>query len=80
MAAETRAGLEYFAALYRHFGDWGLAILAYNAGIATVEQGIRAVGSRDVWQVIAAGYENDSDYLPRVMAVILILQNPSAVN
>lgn len=80
VAAETRAAMEYFAILHRHFGDWGLAILAYNTGIATVEQGIRATGSHDVWQVIAAGYENDSDYLARVMAAMLILQNPSVVN
>lgn len=75
--AETRAAVRYLADLYRHFGDWNLAILAYNTGSARVEEGIRAVGSRDAWRIIDAGYENDRDYLARVMAAILIVENPS---
>ncbi|HEY8519723.1 MAG TPA: M56 and MltD domain-containing protein [Gammaproteobacteria bacterium] len=79
-AAETRAAMQLFAQLHDRFGDWGLAILAYNAGTARVEEGVRATGSRDVWRIIAAGYENDAGYVPRVMAAILVLENPSLLN
>jgi hypothetical protein len=37
-------------------------------------------GSRDVWQIIGQGHENDRDYLPRVMAAVLIMQNPSVLD
>jgi membrane-bound lytic murein transglycosylase D len=80
VTAETRAAVQYFADLYRHFGDWGLAILAYNAGAARVEDGIRTAGSRDVWQIIGQGHENDRDYLPRVIAAVLIMKNPSVLD
>lgn len=75
--AETRAATRYLADLHRRFGDWGLALLAYNAGSARVEDGSRETGSRDVWEIIAAGYENDPDYVARVIAAVLIMRNPS---
>jgi membrane-bound lytic murein transglycosylase D len=80
VAAETRAAAQLFAELYSRFGDWGLAILAYNAGSARVEEGIRATGSRDVWQIVDRGFENDRDYLARVLAVVLIMENPSVLD
>lgn len=79
VAAETDAAMRMLADLHRHFGDWNLALLAYNVGNATVERGIREMGSRDAWSIAGQGYENDYDYLPRVMAGILILSNPEFV-
>jgi membrane-bound lytic murein transglycosylase D len=78
--AATRAAAQLFADLHRHFGDWGLAILAYNAGSARVEEGIRATGSRDVWQIIDRGYENDRDYVARVIAAVLIMESPPVLD
>lgn len=80
VSAATGAAMRYFSELHRHFGDWNLAILAYNAGTARVEEGIRATGTRDVWRIIDAGYENDPDYVPRVMAAVLVLGNPSVLD
>jgi beta-lactamase regulating signal transducer with metallopeptidase domain len=77
--AATRAAARFFADLHRRFGDWGLAILAYNAGAARVEEGIRATGSRDVWRLIDQGHENDRDYLARVMAAVIVMENPSVL-
>ena len=79
VAKATRAAGEYLAESYRRFGDWGLAILAYNTGSARVEAGMHATGSRDPWQIIEQGYENDRDYLARVLAAVLIMKNPSAL-
>jgi membrane-bound lytic murein transglycosylase D len=80
VAAETRAAAQLFAELYSRFGDWGLAILAFNAGAARVEEGIRATGSRDVWEIVERGFQNDPDYVARVMAVVLIMKNPSVLS
>lgn len=80
VAAETDAAMRMFGDLHRHFDDWGLALLAYNSGNALVEQGIRDTGSRDVWTIVGNGYENDRDYMPRLMAAMLIMQNPSVAD
>jgi len=79
VAAETRAALELFESLYAHFGSWELALLGYNAGSAKVEQGIRETGSNDAWDLVDKGYQNDADYLSRVMAVMLIMKNPTVL-
>jgi hypothetical protein len=78
--AETNAAIGLFTALYEQFQDWGLALLAYNAGSARVERAMIQTGSRDVWTLIAQGHENDSGYVARVMAAILILQNPAVLD
>jgi membrane-bound lytic murein transglycosylase D len=80
VAAESGAAMRYLAALHHQFNDWGLALLGYNAGSARVEKAIRETGSRDVWEIIGKGYENDPDYLPRVMAAILIVKNPTVLD
>ena len=77
---ETDAAMRLLADLHRHFNDWPLALLAYNTGHIRVEQAIRETGSRDAWQLARAPYENDKDYLARVMAVMLIIKNPGAVD
>ena len=52
------AAARYFRDAYRIFGDWPLAISAYNCGSGNVNKAIkRAGGKRDFWSV----YE----YLPR---------------
>jgi membrane-bound lytic murein transglycosylase D len=76
---ETTAAVNLLSDLHKHFNDWNLALLSYNVGEAQVEAGIRATGSRDVWRLIAAGNENDRDYLARVVAVMVILKNPAVL-
>jgi len=75
----TDAAMRMLGGLYQQFGDWSLALLAYNAGERTVDEAIRATGSRDAWLAVAQGFENDSDYLPRVMAMALIMEDPAAL-
>lgn len=76
----TDAAMRYLLANRLRFNDWQLAVLAYNMGEANVRKAIENTGSRDVWDVIRAGYENDKDYYPRFMAAIIIMKNPGAVN
>jgi membrane-bound lytic murein transglycosylase D len=73
---ETGAALRMFAQLHRRFDDWLLALLSYNSGSPSIDAAIRKTGSRDAWQLAQEGYENDPDYLARVMAAVLIIKNP----
>lgn len=80
VTAQTEAAMRMLAGLYRQFNDWELALLAYNIGARRVEQGIRETGSRDAWELIRRGYENDPEYLARLMAAVLILCNPAVLD
>lgn len=54
----TEAAARHFRDLYNIFGDWGLAISAYNCGAGNVRKAIqRSGGKTDFWSV--------SPYLPR---------------
>lgn len=76
---ETDAAMRMLGSLYERFDDWGLALLAYNAGERMVDEAMRATGSRNAWQAVEQGFENDADYLPRVMAIALIMENPALI-
>jgi len=76
----TDAAMRYLTANRLRFNDWQLAILAYNMGETKVQEAIDKTGSRDAWEIIRAGYENDKDYYPNIMAAIIIMKNPDSVN
>lgn len=75
--AETGAAISLLSDLYERYGDWGLALAGYNQGENHVDAAIRDVGSRDVWALIEAGALND--YVPQVMAAVILLEEPGLV-
>jgi membrane-bound lytic murein transglycosylase D len=74
---ETTAAMRLLSDLNLRFHDWNLTLLAYNTGERNVAIAMDETGSKDAWDLVRKGYENDPDYLPRVMAVILIVKNPA---
>lgn len=76
-ALETDAATRLLAQLMGEFGDWNLALLAYNGGSDFVNRSIREAGTRDAFELTQRGYENDPHYLARVMATIIVMQNAS---
>lgn len=72
---ETDAALRLLAQLHGEFGDWNLALLAFNGGSKLVRKGIDEAGSRDAFELTRRGYLNDPGYLPRMMAVVIVLKN-----
>ncbi len=55
----TRAAMRFLKDLYREFGDWHLALAAYNRGAGGVRQSMRKTGST------SPSYWETRDYLPR---------------
>ncbi len=80
--ASTRAALDYLQKLYGMFGDWHLALAAYNWGEGSVSRAI----ARNQKQGLGVGYEDLSMpaetrmYVPKLQAVKNIVANPLRFN
>ncbi len=66
----THAAARYLKSLYARFGDWALALAAYNAGENRVQSAIEQAGDRDFWRLSASGMlpRETQAYVPAVMA------------
>lgn len=74
----TRAAVRYLKDLYRRFGDWYLALAAYNAGENRVESAIAAGNSRDYWLLCRKGLlpPETRSFVPIFLATMMILEDP----
>ena len=71
----TRAAARYLHDLYKRFGDWPLALAAYNAGAETVQRALQR-GNATTFSQISAGRllpEETRNYVPAVLAAIELL-------
>lgn len=77
----TRAAARYLRGLHALFGDWSLAIAAYNAGEGRVARVMRRTGIRDFWTMAARGLlpQETINYVPSVLAAAQLLGTPSSV-
>ncbi len=71
----TRAAARYLRGLHALFGDWSLAIAAYNAGEGRVARVMRRTGVRDFWTMAARGLlpQETINYVPSVLAAAQLL-------
>lgn len=78
----TKAAALFFQDLYNIFGSWELALSAYNAGEYGIIRRIREANTRDYYQLSAAKSipKETRHYVPKVLAVIKILKDPSKYN
>src|SRR5690606_34596460 len=80
--ASTRAALDYLSRLHRQFGDWHLALAAYNWGEGNVQRAIR----RNERKGLPTDYASLSmpaetrHYVPKLYAVRNIVRQPEAFN
>ena len=67
----------YLKGLYDSYGDWSLAIAAYNCGPGTVNKAIRRAGgdpkSHDFWSIYNYLPEETRGYVPAFIAVNYVL-------
>ena len=61
------------------FGDWQLALIAFNSGGNALQQAIDANRSRDAWTLVRAGVEGNRGYLAKVHAAMIIAANPEVL-
>lgn len=68
------AAANYLSDLYRIFGDWHLAIAAYNCGPDKINKAIhRAGGSKDYWQIYPYLPQETRGYVPAFIAANYIM-------
>jgi membrane-bound lytic murein transglycosylase D len=74
----TRAAARHLRDLYHQFGDWYLAIAAYNCGPGNVDRAVERTGYADVWQLRSRGVLplETSNYVPIILAMTIMSKNP----
>jgi membrane-bound lytic murein transglycosylase D len=72
----TRASMRFLKSLYETYGDWYLALSAYNAGAGKVNRAIKQAKSKDFWKVRKYFRRETKEYAPRFVAATIIAMNP----
>jgi membrane-bound lytic murein transglycosylase D len=72
----TRASAMYLKWLHDRYNNWELAIAAYNTGEGNIDRAIARAGAADYWQVYPYIMQETRNYVPSILATILIAKNP----
>ncbi len=75
---ETDAAVHYLSDLKEEFGDWPLAIAAYNHGSKKVRKAIEKGGSKNAWEL--ARKKEINEYLSGVAAAMIVMNNPQILD
>ena len=70
----TVAAARYLKDLFAEFGDWRLALAAYNAGPGRVRRAIARADTNDYWQLDLP--RETKNYVPLFMAAAIIAKDP----
>jgi membrane-bound lytic murein transglycosylase D len=73
----TRAAAHHLRDLYHEFGDWYLALAAYNCGPGTVEKAVERTGYADFWGLRSRGVlpAETTNYVPIILAMTIMEKN-----
>jgi len=73
----TRAAARHLRDLYQEFGDWYLALAAYNCGPVTVEKAVERTGYADFWELRSRGVLplETTNYVPIILAMTIMDKN-----
>lgn len=76
----TQAAACYLQQLHAEFGDWYLALAAYNAGPGRLRSAMRRSGLRDFWSLARARAlpRETMGYIPAFLAALAIGEDPVA--
>ena len=74
----TRAAAHHLKDLYNEFGDWYLAMAAYNSGPGTVQNAVKRTGYADYWELYKRNVlpKETRNYVPIILAVTIMAKNP----
>jgi membrane-bound lytic murein transglycosylase D len=75
----TRAAARHLRDLYGQFGDWYLAMAAYNSGPGTVQAAVKRTGYADFWELYRRNVlpKETRNYIPIILAVTIMTKNLS---
>src|SRR5438105_4628706 len=78
----TRAAAEHLRDLYGLFGDWYLAMAAYNCGPGNVQKAIERTGYADFWELYKRKVlpRETKNYVPIIVALTLIAKDAAHYN
>ncbi len=69
----TTSAIRYLKKLYNDFGNWHLALAAYNCGEGGVSRAIKKAGVSDYWKLQLP--RETMNYVPLYLASIIIIKN-----
>jgi membrane-bound lytic murein transglycosylase D len=74
----TRAAARHLKDLYNQFGDWYLAMAAYNCGPLNVERAVARTGYADFWELRRRNVlpKETANYVPVILAMVIMGKNP----
>jgi membrane-bound lytic murein transglycosylase D len=75
----THAAARHLKDLYQQFGDWYLAMAAYNSGPGTVQSAVKRTGYADFWELYRRNVlpKETRNYVPIILAVTIMAKNPT---
>src|SRR5437879_663658 len=78
----TRAAAQHLRDLYHLYGDWYLAMAAYNCGPGNVQKGIERTGYADFWELYKRNVlpRETKNYVPIIIALTLIAKDAAHYN
>ncbi len=73
----TRAAAHHLHDLYTHFGDWYLAMGAYNCGQACIDRAVARTGYADFWELRRLNVlpAETANYVPAILAMTIVAKN-----
>ncbi len=70
----TKAALTYLQKLYSKYGDWSLALAAYNGGPGTVNRAIKRGRSKNFWKIKKYLPKETRNYIPAFTAAAYLFK------
>jgi membrane-bound lytic murein transglycosylase D len=74
----TRAAADYLEKLYKDFGDWYLALAAYNAGEGRIARALSSSGCDNFFDLVNGENtlkQETRHYVPKFLAILKIIRN-----
>jgi membrane-bound lytic murein transglycosylase D len=72
----TESAAKYLKSLYRMFGDWEVAMAAYNCGPGNVRKAIRRSGGKKTfWEIYDYLPKETRSYIPQFQAMLYVLNH-----